>query len=54
MTISAIFTTAGIGGIIATTVLVVAAAIYFGLTRWILQGGRGEEPLWERMRWPFN
>ncbi|MBU0703737.1 MAG: hypothetical protein KKC18_07705 [Chloroflexi bacterium] len=54
MTISAIFTTPGIGGIIAITVLLGAAAIYFGLTHWILQGGREDEPPWERMRWPFK
>ena len=54
MTISAIFTTPGIGGIIATAVLLSAAVVYFGLTYWILQGGREERPHWERMGWPFK
>jgi hypothetical protein len=54
MTISSIFTTPGIGGIIAMVVLMGAAAIYLGLTRWILQGGREEQPPWERMGWPFE
>jgi hypothetical protein len=54
MTISRIFTTPGIGGIIAVVVLLGAAAIYLGLTRWILQGGREEQPPWERMGWPFE
>jgi hypothetical protein len=54
MTVSSIFTTPGIGGIIATVVLLGAAAIYLGLTRWILQGGREEQPPWERMGWPFE
>jgi hypothetical protein len=54
MTISAIFTTPGIGGIIATTVLLSAAVIYTGLTYWILRGGREEEPRWERMGWPYR
>lgn len=54
MTISEVFTTPGIGGVIAVAVLLGAAAIYLGLTRWILQGGREEEPPWERMGWPFE
>jgi len=54
MTILDIFTTPGIGGIIAMTVLGGAAVIYFGLTRWILQGGREDEPQWERRGWPFE
>jgi len=54
MTISEVFTTPGIGGIITVAVLLGAAAIYLGLTRWILQGGREEEPPWERMGWPFE
>ena len=54
MDISAIFTTPGIGGIIATTVLLSAAVIYFSLTRWILQGGQEEEAPWEQMGWPFK
>jgi hypothetical protein len=49
-----IFTTPGIGGIIVATVMLSAAAIYVGLTRWILQGGREEAPPWERMGWPFE
>jgi hypothetical protein len=54
MSISAIFTTPGIGGAIVTLVLSGAVVIYIGLTRWILQGGREEEPPWERMGWPFE
>ncbi len=54
MDISWIFTTPGIGGIIAATVLLSAAVIYIGLTRWILQGGREEAPPWEQMGWPFK
>ena len=54
MNISWIFTTPGIGGIIAVTVLLGAAVIYIGLTRWILQGGREEAPPWEQMGWPFK
>lgn len=54
MTVSGIFTTPGIGGIIAVVVLLGAAAIYLGLTRWILQGGRQDQPPWERMGWPFE
>ncbi len=54
MTIAAIFTTPGIGGIIATTVLLGAVGIYVGLTRWILQGGQEDDPPWERMGWPFE
>ena len=54
MDISVIFTAPGIGGIIAITVLLCAAAVYFSLTRWILQGGREEEPPWERIGWPFK
>ena len=49
-----IFTTPGIGGLIAVIVLSSAVAIYVGLTRWILQGGREEAPPWERMGWPFE
>jgi len=54
MTISDIFTTPGIGGLIAIIVLLGAAVIYFGLTYWILQGGREERSPWERMGWPFK
>ena len=54
MNISWIFTTPGIGGIIAVTELLGAAVIYIGLTRWILQGGREEVPPWEQMGWPFK
>jgi hypothetical protein len=52
--ISALFTTPGIGGIIATVVLVSATAIYVGLIRWVLQGGREDQPPYERMGWPFE
>jgi len=38
----AIFTTPGIGGIIAIVVFLGAATVYAGLTYWILQGGRTE------------
>lgn len=54
MNISEIFTTPGIGGIIATVVLLCAAAIYLSLTLWVLQGGQKEKPPWERMGWPFK
>jgi hypothetical protein len=54
MSISALFTTPGIGGIIATSVLLGAAVTYFGLTYWILRGGREEKPQWERMGWPYK
>ena len=54
MSFSDIFTTPGIGGIIALVVLSSAALIYLGLTRWILQGGREDEPPWEQMGWPFD
>jgi len=54
MTIPNMFTTPGIGGIIATAVLLCAAATFFGLTYWILCGGREEEPPWERMGWPYK
>ena len=54
MGISWIFTTPGIGGIIATAVLLTAAVIYIGLIRWILHGGREEAPPWEQMGWPFK
>jgi hypothetical protein len=54
MNISALFTTPGIGGIIAATVLFSAAVVYFGLTYWILRGGQEEEPRWERMGWPYK
>ncbi len=42
MNIGAIFTTPGIGGIIAIVIFSAAAAIYGGLTYWILQGGKTE------------
>jgi len=54
MTVGEIFTTPGIGGIIVVTVMLSAAAIYVGLTRWILQGGQEERPQWERRGWPFK
>jgi hypothetical protein len=54
MTISDLFTTPGIGGIIATSVLLGAAVVYFGLTYWILRGGREERPPWEGMGWPYK
>jgi hypothetical protein len=54
MNISWIFSTPGIGGIIVTVVMLSAAAIYVGLTRWILQGGLEEKPPWERRGWPFK
>lgn len=53
-TISALFTTPGIGGIIATVVLVGATAVYVGLVRWVLQGGREDEAPYERLGWPFE
>lgn len=54
MTVADLFTTPGIGGIITMAVLASAAAVYLGLTRWILQGGREDEPPWERRGWPFE
>jgi hypothetical protein len=54
MTISDLFTIPGIGGIIATAVLLSAAAVYAGLTYWILRGGQEERPPWERMGWPYR
>lgn len=53
MTFGDIFTTAGIGGLIVAAVMSIAAAIYAGLTYWILQGGRRKEP-WDQMDWPFS
>lgn len=52
--LGAFFTTPGIGGLVATVVLLSAAAVYVALTRWILQGGQEEKPPWERMGWPFE
>ncbi len=54
MNISTFFTMPGIGGLFAIIVLLTAAVIYFSLARWVLQGGREEEPPWERMGWPFK
>jgi hypothetical protein len=53
-TISALFTTPGIGGIIATVVLASATATCVGLIRWVLQGGQEDQPPYERMGWPFE
>jgi hypothetical protein len=53
MTVGDIFTTAGIGGLIVAVVMTAAAAVYAGLTYWILQGGREEEP-WDDLGWPFT
>jgi hypothetical protein len=52
--ISALLTTPGIGGIVVTVVLVSATAIYVGLIRWVLEGGREEQPPYRRMGWPFE
>jgi hypothetical protein len=49
VSISWVFTEPGIGGIIAVVVLLGAAAIYIGLTRWVLQGGREEAPPREQL-----
>jgi hypothetical protein len=54
MTVSDIFTTPGIGGLIVLIVLLGAAGIFAGLTYWVLEGGRESEPPWERMGWPFE
>ena len=54
MSISTLFTTPGIGGIFAITVLLGAAAIYYSLTRWVLRGGQEEDQPWEQMGWPFK
>lgn len=40
--ISAFFTKPGLGGVVAAIVFIAASAIYYGLTRWILAGGREE------------
>ncbi len=45
MNIGAIFTTPGIGGIIAIVVLVSAVVIYTGLTYWIMRGGKKEQTI---------
>lgn len=34
------FTTPGIGGLVVIIVIGLAATVYIGLTRWILQGGQ--------------
>jgi hypothetical protein len=54
MSVAEFFTTPGFGGIVVGIVLLGAAVIYLGLTRWILQGGQDEERPWERMGWPFE
>ena len=54
MNLSWFFTTAGVGGIVVSVLLLSAAAIYFGLIRWILRGGEEERPPGERMGWPFE
>jgi hypothetical protein len=54
MTVGEIFTTAGVGGLIVTIVLLSAATVYVVLTRWILQGGKEDKPPWEQMGWPFE
>jgi hypothetical protein len=41
--IGAFFTTAGPGGVFVVLVIVVAATIYFLLTRWILHGAEVDE-----------
>ena len=41
--ISAFFTTAGPGGVFVILVILLAATIYFLLTRWILQGAEVDE-----------
>lgn len=38
--VTAIFDTAGPGGVIVTAVLLTALFTYFRLTRWILSGGK--------------
>ncbi len=43
MSIGAIFTTPGIGGVIAIIVLVGAVVIYTGLTYWIMRGGKKDQ-----------
>ena len=43
MSIGQFFVTPGPGGVVVLFVILVAATIYFLLTRWILAGGKDEE-----------
>lgn len=43
MPIGEFFTSAGPGGLVVLAVILLAATIYFLLTRWILAGGKEEE-----------
>lgn len=43
MPISEFFVTAGPGGVVVFFVILVAATVYFLLTRWILAGGKGKQ-----------
>ena len=38
--ISAFFTSSGPGGAVVIAVVVIASAVYFQITRWILDGGK--------------
>ncbi len=41
----AFFNNAGPGGVVVLSVIVLATTVYVLLTRWILQGGDGEQSL---------
>ncbi|MFQ5398840.1 MAG: hypothetical protein ACE5E7_04495 [Anaerolineae bacterium] len=42
--------TAGIGGIVVMSVIVIALAVYYNLTRWIMKGGEEENETSGRQR----
>jgi hypothetical protein len=54
MDISSLFTTPGIGGLVVTAVMTIAAVTYVSLTIWALRGGRDDDPPWEHLGWPFD
>lgn len=41
--ISAFFTSSGPGGVVVISVVVIATAVFFQLTRWILAGGKDND-----------
>lgn len=46
--IASLFTSAGPGGVVVILVIGVASAVYFWLTRWIVQGGEDDGPGFKR------
>jgi len=46
----AFINTAGIGGVVVMSVIVIALAVYYNLTRWIMKGGEEESETSERQR----